>query len=226
MRDHVKLEAQADMDKPWEIDLRVYDDETALVTGLQQHDQMACTCLLKWFAPRLYRLALHLTANGDEAEDVMQEGFIQACKEIDRFEGRSSIGAWLHRIVLNAGLMRLRKRKLDTVPLVEQPSDEHPHVPRALQDWESEPGEQILTRELRDAIERAIRELPPTLRAAVVLRDLENLSTTEAAAALGIAESALKVRLHRGRQVLRAALLPYLEEQAAISEEPSHDHDR
>lgn len=219
------MEAHADMEKPWEIDLSVYDDETALLAGLREHDRLACTCLLKWFAPRLYRLALQLTASSDEAEDVLQEGFIKACKEIESFEGRSSVGSWLHRIVLNAGLMRLRKRVPETISLVEQPDENHSIHPPALQNWDSEPGQELVSLELREMIEQAIMALPPALRAAVVLRDIETLSTAEAAASLGIGESALKVRLHRGRQALRNALMPYLEEHAFHSQETSHEHE-
>ena len=87
------------MVKPWETDLSVYDDEVALLEGLRQRDRLACTCLLKRFAPRLYRLALQLTGEPDEAEDVLQEAFIQACAHVADFEGRSGLGTWLHRIV-------------------------------------------------------------------------------------------------------------------------------
>jgi RNA polymerase sigma-70 factor (ECF subfamily) len=220
----VELEADANMQKPWEIDLSVYADEASLLDGLRRHDRLACTCLLKWFAPRLYRLALQLTANGDEAEDVVQEGFIQACKEIERFEGRSCVGSWLHRIVLNDGLMRLRKRTPELVSLLEQPDADQPVLPTALQDWTSEPGQQLLSVELREAIEQAILDLPQTLRAAVVLRDIEGQSTAEAATRLEISESALKVRLHRGRQAVRNALMPYLEEYVSHVQEHAHDH--
>ena len=127
------------MNKPWEIDLTVYDDEAALLEGLRGHERMACACLLKRFAPRLYRLSLQLTGNSDEAKDVLQEGFIQACKQIDRFEGRSSLGTWLHRIVLNAGLISLRRRKPEAVPLGEQPVMELSVLPSALVDWDSDP---------------------------------------------------------------------------------------
>ncbi|MDQ6694108.1 MAG: sigma-70 family RNA polymerase sigma factor [Chloroflexota bacterium] len=204
------------MQKPWEIDQTIYLSEDALLEGLRRHDRMACTCLLKRFMPRLYRLALQLTASADDAEDVLQESFIQACGRIDRFEGRSSLGSWLHRIVVNTALMRLRRRVPETVSLVEEYSqDGQPpalEVVEALADWEGEPSGQVLSKELRDLIDEAIMALPETLRAAVVLRDVEGLSTSEAAASLRISEAALKVRLHRARLALRVALAPYIEE--------------
>jgi RNA polymerase sigma-70 factor, ECF subfamily len=196
------------MEKPWEVDLSVYDDEEALLAGLRRRDRLACTCLLKRFAPRLYRLALQITANPDEAEDVLQEGFIQACGKIDQFEGRSSLSTWLHRIVRNAALMRLRRRSPDLVAYPE----ESPALPSPLIDLLNDPGAQALQQERQALVETAILALPDTLRVAFTLRDVEGLSTGEAAESLGISESAVKVRLHRARLALRASLAPYLEE--------------
>ena len=77
------------MNKPWDIDITVYDDETELLEGLWRREPLACTCLLKRFAPRLYRVAVQLMGQSDEADDVLQEAFIQACDRIKSFEGRS-----------------------------------------------------------------------------------------------------------------------------------------
>lgn len=195
--------------KPWETDLAVYSDEGELLTGLRRRDRLACTCLLKRFAPRLYRLALQLTGSTDEAEDVLQEGLIQACSKIDTFEGRSSLGSWLHRIVLNAALMRLRRKSPIVVPWVEEPEGEAV-APPLLIDWTGDPGDHVLSQELQVVLDRAILALPETLRTALVLRDIEGLSTEEAATALRISEAALKVRLHRARLALRATLAPYV----------------
>ena len=205
------------MQKPWDIDLTVYDDETELLAGLRRKDRLACTCLLKRFAPRLYRLALHLTGEADEAEDVLQESFIQACDHIAGFEGRSGLGTWLHRIVLNTALMRLRRKQPRMVSLDEPATSDQ--ASSSSMDWEhvaaqvdgsAEPGSDVLSLELRETINAALLHLPDALRTAFVLRDVEGLSTRDAAAALGIAESALKVRLHRARLALRTLLAPYL----------------
>jgi RNA polymerase sigma-70 factor (ECF subfamily) len=194
------------MVKPWEIDLSVYADEAALLEGLRRKDRDACTCLLKRFAPRLYRLAVHLMGDPDEAEDVLQEGFIQACAHIDDFAGRSGLGTWLHRTVRNAALARLRRKSLATAPLPA--ADATPSaVHEALVDDTDEPRDAVLARERAEMLERAIVALPDGLRAAFVLRDLEGMSTKESAAALGITESAVKVRLHRARLALRAFLV-------------------
>jgi RNA polymerase sigma-70 factor (ECF subfamily) len=208
------------MVKPWEIDLSVYDDEVALLEGLRQKDRLACTCLLKRFAPRLYRLALQLTGEPDEAEDVLQEAFIQACAHVADFEGRSSLGTWLHRIVLNTALARLRRKSLATVSL-DMDLELRPTARAALVDPAVGPSDAVLTRELGEVLERAILALPDSLRAAFVLRDVEGLSTREAAAALGMGESALKVRLHRARAALRGMLASGVDAVSGEAQSPS-----
>ena len=133
---------------------------------------------------------------------------------MDSFEGRSKLSTWLYRITTNAALMRLRKRREDTVSLDEpQVMDEGDLLPRQLGDWSVEPGQQALSSELRQVMEAAVQELPPSLRAAFVLRDVQGLSTQEAAEALDITDTALKVRLHRARLQLRERLADYLVEQ-------------
>lgn len=201
--------------KPWEIDLSVYDDESALLAGLRSRERLACTCLLKRYAPTLYRLALRLVGDPDEAEDVLQEAFIRACDHVAEFEGRSGLGTWLHRIVMNAALMHLRRKNPAALRLDEPQEDGAPDLAARLADAMPGPGEEVLSAELRANLERALLALPAALRAAFVLRDLEGLSTREAAAALGIGESALKVRLHRAHQALRASLAPYLRQDDA-----------
>lgn len=198
------------MQKPWEVDIQIYDDEPQLLAGLRRGDKIACTCLLKRFAPRLYRVAVHLMGDAEEAEDVLQDSFIQACGHMSDFEGRSGLGSWLHRIVVNTALMRLRRKQPAHISLDEQPHEAERPVSMALTDTTTEPAREVLGAELRTALEQALLTLPHTLRAAFVLREIEGLSTKDAAAALGIAEPALKVRLHRARLALRAALASYM----------------
>ena len=171
---------------------------------------MACTCLLKRFEPRLYRLALRLVGEPDEAEDVLQDSFIQACAHIDDFEGRSGLVTWMHRIVMNTALMRLRRKTHLSISLPSDEQTETGRLPEALIDREMEPDGVVLSSEMREELDRALLALPTPLRVAFVLRDIEGLSTREAASAAGIGEAALKVRLHRARLALRAAMAPYL----------------
>ncbi len=197
------------MEKPWEIDLTVYSDELELLAGLRRRDPLACTCLLKQYAPQLYRLASRLMPDHAAAEDVLQEGMLQACTRIDTFEGRSSLGSWLHRIVYNAALMQLRRPAPRTVSL--HSAAEQAVADASLFDPGPTPDQHSLIDELQSHIDAAVRTLPENLRLALILRDIQGMSTRDAAHALGISESALKVRLHRARQHVRETLKHYVE---------------
>lgn len=197
------------MSKPWDIDLSIYDDEDTLLEGLRRRDRLACSCMLKRYAPRLYRLALQLTGDPDEAEDVLQEAFIRSCDKIDDFEGLSNLGTWLHRIVVTTGLMHLRRRSAATARTATI-DDGAINLTETVADTAGDPGGELLDAELREHVDRAVLALPDSLRAAFVLREIEGLSTREAAEALDIGESALKVRLHRARLALRETLMPYV----------------
>jgi RNA polymerase sigma-70 factor, ECF subfamily len=201
------------LDKPWDIDLSVYEDESELLNGLRRRDRMACTCLLKFYAPRLLRLAGQLMGDPDEAEDILQEAFIRACDQIDSFRGESGLGTWLHRIVVNTALMRLRARRAVVGEDVESMiSSEQETGWQSVASGPVEPSREVLGAETLHAVSAAIARLPESLRTAFVLREVEGMSTREAADVLGISESALKVRLHRARLALREELAPYLRE--------------
>ncbi len=186
-----------------------------LVKALHRGDRYACNDLVERYSGRIYNVALKLTGHPVEAEEVLQETFINACRGAGDFEGRSSLGTWLYRIATNNGLMRLRRREAPTVPLDTPPNAElAPEFwPKQLHDWHWEPEAVALTDELRRAMEEAVETLPDALRAAFVLRDLEGLSTKEAAEVLDISPSNLKVRLHRARLMLREQLATYFDEQ-------------
>lgn len=193
-----------------QIDLDIYEDEEALLQGLKNGDRHACACMLKRYAPRVYAVALRMMGDPDEAEEVLQETFISACKNIQNFEGRSALGTWLHRIATNAALMRLRKRKepqisLDT-PIETLEGDD---IPRQIEDWAFYPDDHVLGGETRQVLEQAISQLPETLRTVFVLREIEGYNTEETAELLNISPSAAKVRLHRARLRLRELLTPY-----------------
>lgn len=188
-------------------------EEKSLLEALHRGERYACDDLVQRFSQKIYNVALRLTGQQTEAEEVLQETFIAACRGVEEFEGRSSLGTWLYRIATNTGLMRLRRKKLSTVPL-EPPSDEEmtDFRPRQIQDWDWNPESITLTDELRQVMDRAVAELPDSLRTAFVLRDLEGLSTKEAAEALDISEGSVKVRLHRARLALREQLAAYFNE--------------
>jgi len=193
-----------------EIDLDIYPDEASLVEALKRGDPEACACMIKQYAPRVYAIAIRMLNDPDDAEEVLQETFISACKNIKKFEGRSALGTWLHRIATNAALMHIRKRKHREVSL-DEPIEVHDgdDIYREVQDWTFAPDDHAMNSEVRDVLEKAIAELPETLRTVFILREIEGYSTEETAQILGISISAAKVRLHRARLRLRQILTPY-----------------
>ncbi|MEK7777154.1 MAG: sigma-70 family RNA polymerase sigma factor [Chloroflexota bacterium] len=152
----------------------------------------------------VYNIALRMTSNTHDAEDITQEAFIDAFRAWDRFRGESQVSTWLYRIAINRSLMKLRKEKKSRQIMQEGLEDQD------VVDWGEGPERAALTAELRHRMEDGLRLVPKELRAAVVLRDVQGLSTTEAAEVLGITESALKARLHRGRLLLRKYLEDYV----------------
>lgn len=190
-------------------------DEADLIARLQAGDKAACAECIEIHSPMIYRVGLRLMGNEAEAEDVMQETFLNAFKAIDSFEGRSGLGTWLYRIAYNAAMMRLRKPNPYTVSVEETMSGETAAVvPRQLFDWCCLPEEDFANDEVRSELEEAIRELPESLKAVFMMRELEGFSTAETASALNLSEGAVKVRLHRARLWLRERLTPYFTEMA------------
>lgn len=187
--------------KPWELDISIYDSEAELIEGLRRQEPVACTCFLQQYAPAMLRLALRITGDPVEAENVLQESFIAACNRIDDFQGLSSLNTWMYRIVMNNALMSLRRKRPELAPLDGDATDFADRAP--------EPVQEIMAAELLETLNQAVMQLPETLRTAFVLREIEGLSTQEAAETLGVSESALKVRLHRARKALRDQLGPH-----------------
>jgi RNA polymerase sigma-70 factor (ECF subfamily) len=193
-------------------------NEEELLVGLQSGDPAAFRRLVELNSTNVYNVALKLLNDEQEAEDVLQETFLSAFQAIGRFEGRSKISTWLYRIAYNASLMCLRKRKQMTAFSLDQSLadgiEAEEHVSRQLVDWSKVPDDQLLTAEARQEMDRAIAELPETLRSAFVLRDIQGLSGAETAEVLGITVQAVKNRLHRARLRLRDRLAEYFVERA------------
>jgi RNA polymerase sigma-70 factor (ECF subfamily) len=183
--------------------------------GLRAGDPAAYRQLVDENSPKIYSMALGLLGDEQEAEDVLQETFLSAFQAIDRFEGRSKLSTWLYRIGYNASLMRLRKRGRMTTFSLDQPTGEaadNQHDSRHLVDWSALPDDQLLSAEAREEMNRAIAELPETLRSTFILRDIQGLSGAETADVLGITVQAVKNRLHRARLKLRDQLSGYFVE--------------
>lgn len=187
--------------------------ETIDLAVLQQKNKEAFAQLLDQNSDHIYRLALKMVGNTQDAEDVLQETFIKAFNNIDQFGGRSKVSTWLYRIAVNESLIHLRRRKGNTIQLDKEiQTDQGDTIPRQIVDWCCLPEKELLSSEAREHIEEAIQNLSDSNRAAFLLRDVEGLSTREAAESLDISESALKVRLMRARMQLRDELTGFFAE--------------
>jgi len=175
--------------------------EASLLARAQAGDVAAFERLSSAYADRLFMLLLRLLGDRGEAEDVAQEVMLRAWQGISRFRGRSSYFTWLYRIGVNEANRALEKRSRRPagVPIG---ADELQLPDSPLLD----PSRQAENNELREALARALAELPPALRTAIVLRDVEGLSTQEAAEIAGIGQAAFKSRLHQARLRARAAI--------------------
>jgi RNA polymerase sigma-70 factor (ECF subfamily) len=195
-----------------------FASEAELLKGLRAGEPGAYRRMVELHSANVYNVALKLLGDEQEAEDVLQETFLSAFQAIDRFEGRSKLATWLYRIAYNASLMRLRKLgrmttfSLDETLVGEDEAGERES--RHLVDWSTIPDDQLLTAEARQEMDRAIAELPETLRSTFVLRDIQGLSSAETAEVLGITVQAVKNRLHRARLRLRNRLSDYFVERA------------
>lgn len=186
------------------------------LAALQQGDRAAFAQLVELYADRLYNLIVKLLGDAFEAEDVLQEAFISAYRNIGRFEGRSSLGTWLYRIAFNAAMMRRRKKRPDTVSMDEPVRlDDGGSVPRQFFDWCCLPERDLLSSEALQYMDEAIQLLPESLKPVFILRDIEELSTAETGDVLDLSVAAVKSRLHRARLFLRERLSEYFSEWAA-----------
>ncbi|MBI4307646.1 MAG: sigma-70 family RNA polymerase sigma factor [Chloroflexi bacterium] len=164
----------------------------------------AFTELVEKHSSLVYNVALRMMGNPQDAEDITQEVFLSAFKALPNFRGQSEVSTWLYRIAVNACLMKIRKEKKSRY-LVDT-GYEDIDIP----DWAESPEKAALNTELHETIQDGLARLPPDLRTAVVLRDVQGLSGEEAANVLGIPVATLKTRLHRGRLLLRKHLGTYL----------------
>ncbi len=189
--------------------------ERALIARARAGDESAFAQLVTEHSARVYGALRRFGLNPQEADEVAQEVFLRAWRGLARFEERSQFSTWLYRIAFNEAQRRLARRPPATAPSRPGDEDAIAALPDAIG---AGPQARTLDREFEQMLESALAQLPTDLRAAVVLRDLEGLSTEEAAAVAGVRQAAFKSRLHRGRMQLRALLEPYLRlEQATLT---------
>ncbi len=184
-------------------------DDAALLDALKQRDSSVLSALFTRYADALYRLAVRLLGDQQQADGVVQTAFLALLDHADRFEGRANIGTWLYRVAYNECLMRLRAAP--PVSLEDLAGESGELMPSCLVDWRNLPEAVLLNEEAHAEMERAINSLTPTLRAVFTLRDIEELSVSETAHILNLSEAAVKTNLHRARLHLRERLSRYFE---------------
>ncbi len=183
------------------------NDELDLVARSRQGDAAAFSVLVRRYEGKIFRLAMNITQNREDAEDVLQEAFFKAYEHLDQFQGNSKFYTWIVRIAVNQALMKLRKRKSDrAVSLDEQIDTGEDTVVREIAAWDPDPEQQYSQEELHKILNEAVLELAPIYRTVFTLRDIDGLSTEEAAEALDLSVPAVKSRLLRARLQLRDKL--------------------
>ena len=199
-----QAEAQRDQD---------FESETDLVSALKAGDPRAAEFLVRRHAPWMLAVARRITQDKALAEDCVQDALINALRKIEGFEARSSLKSWLHRIVVNQALLRLRTRKRQN----EEPIDEllpafDENACRIEQPWQrlATPDEILERKDLRELVLSKIDQLPESYRIILLLRDIQEMTTQEVAEALELTELNVRVRLHRARSALKKLLEPVL----------------
>jgi RNA polymerase sigma-70 factor, ECF subfamily len=188
--------------------------DQALIDKINAGDYEAFEALVNLYEGKVYRLAMRMLRNQEDAEDALQETFIQVYRGLKSFEGRSNFSTWLFRLATNVCLMKIRHRETEPpamLPLEDYlPQHEEGEYP-VIQAWPEKPEQILLTKESREKMMEALEKLPTDYRAVFILRDMEGFSNAETGETLGISVAAVKSRLHRARIALRGMLAEYFE---------------
>lgn len=183
------------------------------LAALQIGDKAEFARVVDTYYEMIYRLAIRMLNNPQDAEDVLQETFIKAYRNFKNFDGRSSVSTWLYRIATNEALMFLRRHRPDTTSIDDtRENDEGLERPTYIVDWCCLPEEELMSAEAQAHLDEAVESLPPNLRVVFILRDIHGLSTRETADVLNLSEMAVKTRLSRARFKLRELLSKYFGE--------------
>ncbi len=183
-----------------------------LIDQICNGDQKSFEILIGRYSDKAFSLALRLTRNQQDAEEVLQDVFVTVYRKIAGFERKSSFSSWLYRVTVNASLMKLRKSKHDPIVLVEEIL---PHVSNATIDRNAEVSatDHIAIRnQIAEVLEQAIGKLPEEYRPVFVLRDVDGLTSKEVGKMLNLSIPAVKSRLHRSRLMLRRKLRSFFKE--------------
>ncbi len=184
------------------------NNETTLLDEARSGNGEAFATLVNHYNKNVFRLAVNITRNREDAEDVLQQALFKAYANIERFRGGSRFYTWLVRIALNEALMKLRKRRSGRQVSLDQliETDDQSLVRKQTVEWRDDPYKRYARRELQRSLQEAIENLDENSREVLLLRDIENYSTQETAEKLGVSMTTVKARLRRARTNLRSRL--------------------
>ena len=184
-------------------------DEPTLVAALREGKEWAFEAMIRTYGGRLLAVARRICGNEEDARDVLQSAYLNAFRSSSSFEGSCQLSTWLHRIVVNAALMRLRSKRRkpeDSIETLLPAFQEDGHHVEQFSEW-ALPADRLIEREdVRATVRSCIAQLPDSYRQVLMLRDIEELSTDAVATMLNATPTAVKVRLHRARQALSTLL--------------------
>lgn len=187
-------------------------DEKALIARIVGGERELFHELVRPYERMVYMTVFSVVKNETDAEDGAQDAMVNAYRHLDKFRGDAKFSTWLTTIAVNEGRQKLRRQKRAKEDSLDEPiaGEEEEFTPAPLTDWKEIPLEALERKELREALRNAVAELPDIYRQIFTLRDIEELNVAETAAALGINENMVKVRLHRARMMLQKSLVPFL----------------
>jgi RNA polymerase sigma-70 factor (ECF subfamily) len=191
------------------------DGERELVERLRAGDEEAFARLVRSCGGPLLVAARRFMRNEEDARDAVQEAFMKAHRSFGQFKAGSRVSTWVHRILVTTCLMKLRsqrRRPEESIDDLLPRFVDDGHTAEPCSEWADDPARAFERRELCTLVRSLIDRLPETLRTVILLRDIEELDTAEVATLLGVTENAVKIRLHRARQALRALMDPHFRE--------------
>jgi len=187
-------------------------DEKALIARILNGERELFHELIRPYERMVYMTVFSIVKNETDAEDGAQDAIVNAYRHLSKFRGEAKFSTWLTTIAVNEGRQKLRRQKRAKEDSLDEPiqGEDEEFTPAPLTDWKEIPLEALERKELREALRSAVARLPDIYRQIFTLRDMEELNVAETAAALGINENMVKVRLHRARMMLQKSLVPFL----------------
>ena len=187
------------------------DGEAELIMRVQSGDHDAFYDLVRPYERGVFMAALAIVNNDADAEEVAQEAIFKAFKALGRFRQEAKFSTWIIQIAINEARMKLRKDRRHLYESIDEGrkgDEEGDYIPRDFADWREIPSEALENARLREALKKALADLPPKYRQVLILRDVEHLNIAETAKLIGITEASVKTRLLRARLMMRDALAP------------------